>query len=477
MNRPNRFLLSCAVTVFALGVVAPRLFSPAQAAPNAQGRRGSGSAKQPEAASATPANATHPHYLFAIAIDISSSFEEQFGPACQGAESILRTARPGDRIVLSVFSNDPQVLHDAVVSTESDLQAAIGIVRNLTISGLKGTDPYAALNLLLSKLAKTKDADFYQPKLCILMTDAFADKPGGGPRQLEQLNLDVLTQGYQVFLYFYNNHRDQDFIRVLSDRKVRFYVVSAAASPDALVELAKTIEDSRPVRPTTTSVPVTPSKPAVEQTTAETSPKTPPLAWVSFCRTHWRHIVLGLVLFAGLAFAAYVDVLRRRNQAAARHAERQMLRQLEAKTKRLGTDRILRLRVIDRTDLKPLVRPFRPQTLIRIGPDNADLPIQDPDGAHIEAEVRINESGQMVLGNGARSTFPFEIEGRTAPVPKGGSTGIRPGDVVQLSRRTRIRFEVAAERATGDRGGNATPQDLVARWARRPDGAAEPKAA
>jgi HAMP domain-containing protein len=339
--------------------------------------------------------------LIGMGVDVSASFASLLPQAKQGLLEFSSAIQPGDRVVLVIFCDMPQVVFARQIAGNEDIAALRSIISNLQVSDRKGTSQVAGYNLLLREMQRL-DAPFLARRYCLVCSDAYQDTPEGKRRPWERIAFETFGRNLSLRLLFYNNARDTDFLQLLTARGIPYRAYAPSESLLALKELAAEVAWVRGQKWELPAQPKTP--PAQPQQTAGLQ-----------LHALWERLpsvftlLLILALFSG---AAYLIHLLRENAQRERERLRAELQAMMAAPEHPRVRRFVRLSL----DSKQFVqRPLQPGLVITFGTGaEFDLPLHDPNGARVAGRIRVDRAGRIFVGN-INSTFPFEVGDHRLP--------------------------------------------------------------
>jgi hypothetical protein len=365
--------------------------------------------------------------------------------AKQGLLEFSSAIQPGDRVVLVIFCDLPQVIFARQIAGREDISALKSIISNLQTSERKGTSQVAGYNLLLREMQRL-DAPFLARRYCLVCSDAYQDTPEGNRRPWERIAFETFGRNLSLRLLFYNNARDTDFLQLLAARGIPYRVYAPSESLSALRELAAEVTWVRTQRWELPPPPKTP--PAQPQQTAGLQ-----------LHALWERLpsvftlLLILVLVSGVAYLIHLLHKKARKERERLRAE---LQAMVAAPEHPRIRRFVRLSL----DSKQFVqRPLQPGLVITFGTGaEFDLPLHDPNGARVAGRIRVDRTGRIFVGN-INSTFPFEVGDRRLP----------PGGEVEVpTERAEIRANngrIVLVLQTVVEAENQTPQSLLRKYA------------
>jgi hypothetical protein len=355
--------------------------------------------------------------LIGMGVDVSASFASLLPQAKQGLLEFSSAIQPGDRVVLVIFCDMPQVVFARQIAGNEDIAALRSIISNLQVSDRKGTSQVAGYNLLLREMQRL-DAPFLARRYCLVCSDAYQDTPEGKRRPWERIAFETFGRNLSLRLLFYNNARDTDFLQLLTARGIPYRVYAPSESLLALKELAAEVAWVRTQRWELPPPPKTTS--AQPQQTAGLK-----------LQALWERLpsvftlLLILALFSG---AAYLIHLLRENARKQREKLRAALQAMVAAPEHPRVQRLVRLSLAN--SKRFVQRPLQPNAVITFGTGmEFDLPLHDPNGARVAGRVRVDRAGRLFVDN-INSTFPFEV----------GDHRLLPGGEVEIpTERAEIR--------------------------------------
>jgi hypothetical protein len=169
----------------------------------------------------TGAVAPSARVLIGMGVDVSASFASLLPQAKQGLLEFSSAIQPGDRVVLVIFCDMPQVVFARQIAGNEDIAALRSIISNLQVSDRKGTSQVAGYNLLLREMQRL-DAPFLARRYCLVCSDAYQDTPEGNRRPWERIAFETFGRNLSLRLLFYNNARDTDFLQLLTARGIPY---------------------------------------------------------------------------------------------------------------------------------------------------------------------------------------------------------------------------------------------------------------
>jgi hypothetical protein len=360
-------------------------------------------------------------YELAILIDLSGSFQQYLGPTRGQLQRTVRALRPGDTVILAVFSNEScNTLWKGTIQGPADQAALESVIGGFQISQAGGTEPVQALNRTISEMVRVQN-DKAAQRMFLFFSDGFPDAPEGGLRGVAGVDWNRIPSDMELFLLSYANTRDTELVRELSQRNLRYSVLSPQGTEEFVARLVAGLK----ARPAVPSVPV-----AVR-------PLAVPLAqWPSLPAI--AAVTLALLALVGLATLArrkgFVGGARL-HLAGARGPARQVPEQM-------------RLFLEDGTgERRRLAGPFQlvPGLRLRVANEGAEINLPGED--LVRSEFLVTRSG-VQLRPGIGSTHPVRLNGKRLRE----ATEVRNGARVQFSPRYTLRVEIgrpAIEEAAG----------------------------
>jgi hypothetical protein len=383
--------------------------------------------------------------LIGMGVDVSASFASLLPQAKQGLLEFSPAIQPGDRVVLVIFCDMPQVVFARQIAGREDISALKSIISNLQVSDRKGTSQVAGYNLLLREMQRL-DAPFLARRYCLVCSDAYQDTPEGKRRPWERIAFETFGRNLSLRLLFYNNARDTDFLQLLTARGIPYRAYAPSESLSALRELAAEVAWVRGQKWELPAQPKTP--PAQPQQTAGLQ-----------LQALWERLpsVFALLLIlASVLGAAYLIHLLHENAKKEREKLQAELRAMVAAPEHPRVRRLVRLS----WDSERFVqRPLQPSLVITFGTGaEFDLPLHDPNGARVAGRIRVDRAGRIFVGN-INSTFPFEVGDRR--LPPGGEIEVptERAEILANNGRIVLVLETLVEAE------NQTPQSLLKKYA------------
>ena len=338
-----------------------------------------------------------------LAIDISGSIGARLEEVKRGSLEVADALKIGDRAVLVVFSDMPQILWSREFKSKADLDAFKAAIGNIQHSTRRGTDQVEGYQKLLTPFAG--DAKPFARRYVAVCSDSYADMPDGQRREWGRVNFGALARDVSLRLFYYNNERDTDFLRLLTRQGVRYRVASQDESSAALHDLQAEINfvhsdqwrESNPQKG---------KQPAPVSTSVAKRSATPILPI----------LLLGAALGVAVLLLAFVRARLVRQQNARAKWRVEQAREAEAKLAVVPTRDVLRLLVPEGNRF--FERDIVPSSAFTFGTrEGADFAFRAPNAIIVEGTIEVDAKGNIALTNNA-STFPWQI----------GKRALRPGE-------------------------------------------------
>lgn len=374
-----------------------------------------------------------------IGADISGSMGAQLPEVKRGLLDVANALKVGDRAVMVVFCDVPNTLWAGDIKTDADISAIKADIENLQPSTRAGTDQVGGYQRLLGALPN--DGRKFARRYISVCSDSYADMPNGERRQWGQVNFGSLSRDVSLRLFYYDNERDTDFLRLLTGRGVRYRVASADESSAALHDLSAEIgyvhssqwHEERPgVKPNSTISPAT----------------TPLRKRVAATRIALWALPVGV---GAVLLLVLVDRAKRARKARVQwEAEKARGASLYAEA---PTRDVLRLSIQGQNRL--FERELTPLSAFTFGTiDGVDFAFRTPNGAVVDGAVEIGADGMPVLLNRAGNSL-WQI----------GEHQVRPGQRVPIREEMNVcvapQFILRLRREIAVTGGTVSVDNLV----------------
>lgn len=353
-------------------------------------------------------------YEFAVLVDLSGSFEKYLPATRRQLIAWTESLRPGDTVVLAVFSNEScNTLLKKVIEGPADQAALESIIQGFQVSEAGGTEPVQALNRTLSEMVRVQN-DKAARRMFLFFSDGFPDAPEGGLRELPALDWNRIPADTELFLLSYLNTRDTELVRTMTQNNLRFSILS----PESTEEFAGSLVAEMKARP-----PVPSARPA--RTLAKSQGPAAPGGWSTVA------LLLGL---GSAGILALMLLARRRGRAIGGR----IALPGNGTRARPVLDQLRMFEEDGAGGRRRVAGPFAmaPGLQLRVANQGGNITLPGDD--LIRAELQVTRNG-VVLRPRAGSTHPVRVDGKRV---RETSVTLRNGSQIQFSPRWRLRVEI-----------------------------------